>query len=146
MEIIPLLPHFHATLNVITACLVTLAYVHIRRNERLMHRNYMFGALIVSAIFLVSYLTYHHYVGYQKFAGEGVVRPIYFTILASHIILAALIVPMLLTTVVLALRTRFTTHRRWARWTLPIWFYVSVSGIAVYIMAFHLFVPEPAIS
>jgi len=142
MEIIPLLPHLQAVLNLTTACLITLAYFHIRRKEKSIHRKYMIIALIASSVFMVSYLTYHSQVGYAKFLGEGAIRPIYFTILASHIILAAVTVPLVLTTVTLALRANFKRHRRWARWTFPIWIYVSLSGIFVYLMAFHIYPGE----
>ena len=142
MEIIPFLPHFQAALNLTTACLITLAYFHIQRKERVLHRKYMLMALVASSVFMVSYLTYHSQVGYAKFLGEGVIRPIYFTILASHIVLAAVTVPLVLTTVFLAVRANFIRHRRWARWTFPIWIYVSISGIVVYLMAFHIYPGE----
>lgn len=139
MEIIPLLPHIQAVLNLTTTCLVGVAYIHIRQKERVMHRNYMVAALLVSSVFMISYLTYHYHVGYVPFVGEGAIRPIYFTILVSHIILAAIIIPLLLTTVILAIRASYKLHRRWALWTLPIWIYVSISGIVVYLMAFHIY-------
>jgi len=142
LDIIPLLPHLQAALNLTTVCLVGLAYSHIRREERTMHRKYMISALIVSGLFLVSYLTYHSQVGNVKFAGEGGIRPIYFTILATHIILAAAIVPMVAVTVFHALRASFKRHRRWARWTLPTWIYVCISGIIIYLLAFHIYPPK----
>ncbi len=142
MQVIPLLPHFQAVLNTTTLCLVTVAYLHIRSNRKDMHRNYMVAALLVSSVFMISYLIYHSHVGYVPFEGKGGVRPVYFTILASHIILAALIIPMLLTTVILALRAKFKRHRRWAHWTLPVWIYVSLSGIVIYLMAFHIYPPQ----
>ena len=99
-----------------------------------------------TAVFLVSYLTYHSQVGNVKFAGEGTIRPIYFTILASHVILAALIVPMVLTTLTFALKGSFSRHRRIARWTFRVWLYVCVSGIVVYLMAFHVYPPQVGLS
>ncbi len=140
-EIIPFLPHFQAVLNFTTVCVLVVAYQHIRRKNKLMHRKYMMIAITISGIFMLSYLYYHSQVGYAKFMGEGLIRPIYFSILASHIILAALIVPLVLTTVYLAWRARFMNHRRWARWTFPLWVYVSVSGIIVYLLGFHIYAP-----
>ncbi len=141
MKLVPILPHLQAALNAITVCLLSVAYYHIRQGNRAVHRKFMLSALSVSALFMVSYLIYHSLVGNVKFAGEGVVRPIYFTILASHVLLAALIVPLVLMTVINALRQNFRRHRRIARWTLPLWLYVSLSGIVVYAMAFHLYPP-----
>jgi len=146
MEIIPLLPHFQATLNLTTICLVTVAYFNIRKANKVTHRKYMIAALTVSGVFMVSYLVYHSQVGNVKFAGEGVIRPIYFTILISHIILAAAIVPMVLTTLFHALRANFKRHRRCAIWTFPAWIYVSISGIVIYIMAFHIYPPQVGMS
>ena len=93
-------------------------------------------------MFMVSYLTYHARVGYIPFAGEGLIRPFYFTILASHIILATAIVPMVVLTVVYAIRGNFKKHPHIARWTLPLWFYVSISGVLVYILGFHIYTPK----
>lgn len=106
----------------------------------------MLLALAVSGVFMISYLTYHNQVGYEPFMGQGAIRPVYFTILASHIILAGLIVPLVLTTVILALKGNFQRHRRWARYTFPLWMYVSVSGIIVYLMAFHIYPPQVNLS
>ncbi len=146
MEIIPVLPHLQAGLNVATVCLISIAYYNIRRENRAAHRQFMLAALVVSALFMVSYLTYHSQIGNVKFAGAGGVRPVYFMILASHVILAALIVPMVITTAFLALRGRFERHKRIARWTFPVWIYVSVSGVVVYLMAFHLYPPRVGLS
>jgi len=101
----------------------------------------MISSLITSAIFMTSYLTYHASVGYLPFAGSGAIRPIYFTMLASHIILAALIVPMVLLTVTFAAKGNFKIHPRIARWTLPFWLYVSVSGVLVYTLGYHIYHP-----
>ncbi|VAX08354.1 hypothetical protein MNBD_GAMMA26-546 [hydrothermal vent metagenome] len=146
MDIIPLLPHFQAALNLTTICLIAVAYSYIRREDRVMHRKYMIAALSVSGLFMVSYLIYHSQVGNVKFVGEGAIRPIYFTILISHIILAAAIIPMVLTTVFHASRTSFKRHQRWAKWTFPAWIYVSISGIVIYLMAFHIYPPYAGLS
>lgn len=99
----------------------------------------MVTALFISSVFMASYLTYHSQVGYMPFVGQGIIRPIYFTLLASHVILAAAIVPLVLTTVAFAIKGNFISHPKIARWTLPIWFYVSVSGVLIYILGFHIY-------
>lgn len=137
--IIPYLPHFQAMLNTLAASLLATGFYHIRKRNLDTHRKCMISALIVSAVFMVSYLTYHAKVGYLPFAGEGLIRPFYFTILASHVILAAAIVPLVLITVFYAAKGNFEKHPRFARWTLPLWFYVSVSGVVVYLFAFHIY-------
>ena len=121
-------------------CLVA-GFRHIRLGNRDSHRKCMIGALLFSAVFMVSYLTYHSQVGYTPFEGQGLVRPVYFTLLASHVILAAVIVPLVLITVYFALRGNFARHPRIARWTLPLWLYVSVTGVLIYVMGFHLYRP-----
>jgi uncharacterized membrane protein YozB (DUF420 family) len=136
------MPHVQAVLNALAAILLFIGYHHIKNNNRIIHRNYMVGALIVSTIFLVSYLTYHAKVGYQPFEGQGIIRPFYFTILFSHIILSGVIVPMVLLTVFFALKGNFNKHPRIARWTLPTWIYISISGVIVYVLAFHVYPPE----
>ena len=102
----------------------------------------MVSALLISSLFMLSYLTYHAAVGYMPFAGQGMIRPFYFTLLASHVILAAVIVPLVLITVIFALRGNFRLHPRIARWTLPLWLYVSVSGVAIYLLGFHIYPPN----
>ncbi len=102
----------------------------------------MIIALVISAVFMISYLTYHAEVGYTPFTGQGLIRPLYFTMLASHVILAATIVPMVLITVAYAIKGNFNKHPRIARWTLPLWFYVSVSGVLIYILGFHIYTPK----
>ena len=146
MDIIAVLPHLQAGLNIATVCLISMAYYNVRRENRAVHRKFMIAALIVSALFMISYLTYHSQVGNVKFAGEGGIRPAYFVLLASHVILAALIVPMVIITAFHALRGSFERHRRIARWTFPIWLYVCVSGVIVYLMAFHIYPPKVALS
>ena len=140
-SIIPYLPHFQALLNTAATLMLSAGYYFIRRGERGRHRACMITALSISGLFLASYLTYHAAVGYMPFAGQGAIRPFYFTLLASHVILAAAIVPLVLITVYHALRANFTRHPRIARWTLPLWLYVSVSGVAIYLIGFHLYPP-----
>jgi len=141
-EIIPYLPHFQAILNTSAALFLGAGYYFIRTQNRNAHRNCMITALVISSVFMVSYLTYHAAVGYMPFAGEGTIRPFYFTMLASHVILAAVIVPMVLLTVIYAIKGNFDKHPRIARWTLPLWFYVSVSGVLIYILGFHIYTPN----
>ena len=141
-EVIPYLPHFQAVLNTSAALLLGTGYYYIRNEKRDQHRLCMATALIISSVFMVSYLTYHAAVGYLPFKGQGIIRPFYFTLLASHVILAAVIVPMVLSTVFFAIRKDFNKHPRLARWTLPLWFYVSVSGVLIYILGFHVYTGE----
>ena len=140
MDLIPVIPPFLAILNASAASLVVAGYVFVRKGIRFAHRVCMISALAVSAIFMIFYLYYHSKVGNIPFAGVGVVRPVYFSILASHVILAAILFPMALVTAGFAISGKTTRHRRIARWTLPIWLYVSVTGVVVYLMAFHLYV------
>jgi uncharacterized membrane protein YozB (DUF420 family) len=141
-DIIPYLPHFQALLNAAATLLLATGYYFIRNAKPDLHRACMATALVISSLFMVSYLTYHARVGYMPFAGQGIIRPFYFTLLASHIILAAVIVPLVLTTVFFAIRGNFNKHPRIARWTLPLWLYVSVSGVVIYILGFHIYTPE----
>lgn len=120
-----------------TVCLAT-GWVLIRRRRIAAHRAAMIGALACSALFLISYVVYHYNVGSRPFEGQGILRPIYFTILLTHVVLAAAIVPLVLMTVSRALGERFSAHRKIARWTLPLWLYVSVTGVVVYVMLYHL--------
>jgi putative membrane protein len=141
-EIIPYLPHFQAMLNTTAALLLGTGYYFIRNENRNLHRLCMVAALAISTVFMVSYLTYHARVGYLPFTGQGIIRPFYFTLLASHVILAAVIVPLVLLTVFFAIMGNFNRHPRLARWTLPLWFYVSVSGVLIYILGFHIYTTE----
>lgn len=141
-EIIPYLPHFQAMLNTTAALLLGTGYYFIRNENRNLHRLCMIAALLISTVFMVSYLTYHAKVGYLPFVGQGIIRPFYFTLLASHVILAAVIVPLVLLTVYFAITGNFNRHPRLARWTLPLWFYVSVSGVLIYILGFHVYTSE----
>ena len=132
------LPTVNATLNTISAVFLTIGFLMIRRRKIVAHRNCMIAAFVVSGLFLTSYLIYHYHAGSTPFEGSGWIRSVYFAVLIPHIILAALILPLALITLYFALRKRFTKHRRIARWTLPIWLYVSVTGIIVYWMLYHL--------
>ena len=132
------LPALNATLNAIAAVLLMIGYFLIRRGRREQHRRVMLAAFFTSALFLVSYVIYHANVGSKPFTGQGPIRIVYFTILVTHVILAAAILPMALITLSHALRNRFDRHLRIARWTLPLWLYVSVTGVLVYLMLYQL--------
>jgi len=133
------LPTLNATLNALSAVFITAGYVLIRRGHRTLHKRCMLAALTTSAAFLVSYVIYHANVGSRPFPGVGVVRAIYFIILITHVILAAVILPLVLTTTIRGLRGEFDRHVRIARWTLPIWLYVSVTGVLVYLMLYQMY-------
>ena len=132
------LPAVNATLNSIATVFLSVGWVFIRRGEIGRHRACMLSAFVTSALFLISYLVYHANVGSVPFPGQGAVRVVYFTILITHIILAALILPLALMTLSRALSRRFDRHRAIARWTLPIWLYVSVTGVVIYLMLYQL--------
>jgi uncharacterized membrane protein YozB (DUF420 family) len=132
------LPALNASLNALSTVFLSAGYVFIRRRQISRHRACMLAALITSALFLASYLVYHAHVGSVPFPGRGTVRAIYFTILITHIILAAAIVPLVLVTVSRALSRRFDRHRTIARVTLPLWLYVSVTGVVIYLMLYRL--------
>ena len=131
------LPTLNAVLNALAACLLVLGYWFIRRGQRDAHRASMLAALTTSALFLLSYVVYHASAGSRPFPGTGPVRAVYFAILISHVVLAALILPLALVTLSRALRERFDAHRRVARYTLPLWLYVSVTGVIIYVMLYH---------
>lgn len=132
------LPGLNAILNSITACLLISGFIFVRAGKVKAHKVCMVLALICAAAFLTSYLIYHYQMGATPFRGEGWIRSLYFTILISHTILAALVPPLAVITVVLAVRGRISQHRRLARFTLPIWLYVSVTGVAIYGMLYRL--------
>lgn len=132
------LPGWNAALNTAAAALLVLGFVLIRAGRREAHRRAMLAALATSAAFLVSYLVYHSQVGSVRFTGQGPMRTLYFALLLSHTVLAVAIVPLALVTLARAWRGRFDAHRRIARYTLPIWLWVSVSGVAVYVMLYRL--------
>jgi uncharacterized membrane protein YozB (DUF420 family) len=138
--LIPLasLPSLNAALNTASAVLLAAGYLFIRSGKISAHRRCMLSALATSTLFLTSYLIYHYHVGSVPFAGQGWIRRVYFAILISHTTLAVVIVPLVLITLTRALKMDFERHRRIARWTLPLWFYVSVTGVIVYWMLYRL--------
>ena len=133
------LPALNASLNAIAATLLVYGYVLIRRRRMEQHRRVMLAAFAVSVLFLISYVVYHANAGSRPFPGKGPVRVLYFIILISHIILAATIPPLALITLSRALRQRFDRHVPIARWTLPLWLYVSVTGVIVYLMLYQMY-------
>ena len=132
------LPAVNALLNAVAATLLAVGYLFIRQGKRTAHRNCMLAAFACSILFLVSYLVYHSQVGSVRFQGTGVARSDYFTILISHTVLAAAVPILAIVTLVRALRGRFEQHRRIARWTLPVWLYVSATGVVVYWMLYRM--------
>ena len=132
------LPGVNATLNAISALLLSVGYVMIRTGRTGRHRACMLAACATSTLFLTSYVVYHISVGSVAFTGRGPIRVAYFTVLISHVVLAALLPPLALVTLLRALRARFAAHAAIARWTLPIWLYVSVTGVAVYWMLYRM--------
>ena len=130
-------PAINAALNLTSAILLTLGYIFIRQRAITAHTMTMLAACGTSTLFLIFYLTYHYYHGSTPYRGQGIWRPIYFTILISHTVLAVINVPLAITTLVRGLRGRFDKHVKLARITLPIWLYVSVTGVVVYWMLYH---------
>jgi putative membrane protein len=135
------LPALNATLNGISSVLLVSAFVAIRRRNVALHLRLMFAALISSALFFVSYVVYHHFHGDTKFLGTGVVRPVYFFVLISHIVLSVIVVPLILTSFYLSLAGRLVAHRKLSRFTFPIWLYVSITGVLIFAML-KLFSPN----
>ncbi len=133
------LPALNATLNATCFVLLTIGYVLIRRGRVAQHRAVMIAAFCTSILFLISYLTYHAQVGSKHFPGQGAVRYLYFAILLTHTVLAAAIVPLVLITLSRGLKRQDARHRAIARWTLPIWMYVSITGVVVYLMLYQLY-------
>ncbi len=132
------LPTVNATLNIISAILLTVGYVLIRQRKIAAHKKCMLAAFAVSVLFLISYCIYHANAGSTKFTQQGWIRPVYFAILISHILLAFAIVPLALRTLYLAWREKFDKHRRIAKITLPIWLYVSITGVIIYLMLYQM--------
>jgi putative membrane protein len=128
------LPFVNAFFNSASAAAIVLGVAAIRRGRRDVHQRWMLTALASSGVFLVSYVTYHALHGDSRFLGQGVIRPIYFAVLVSHILLSVLALPLVLSTFYLSLSGRFAAHRRLARWTFPIWLYVSITGVVVFVM------------
>jgi uncharacterized membrane protein YozB (DUF420 family) len=133
------LPHLNALLNATSGILLIIGYAFIRRRRISAHRNCLIAALITSTAFLASYLVYHYYHGSTRFTGTGFVRPVYFVILLTHTILAAIIVPFIGVTLYRAARGDYQRHRRLARWTFPMWLYVSVTGVVVYLLLYQIY-------
>jgi uncharacterized membrane protein YozB (DUF420 family) len=131
------LPAVNATLNAVSGILLLIAYVLIRNRRIERHRQVMLAAFATSSLFLVCYVVYHAQVGSVRFTRQGFVRPLYFTILITHVTLAAAVLPLAIVTLSRGLKGRFVQHRRIARWTLPIWLYVSVTGVLVYILLYQ---------
>ena len=132
------LPAVNASLNAISTVLLLTGYAFIRRGERQKHKACMIAALVTSTLFLTSYVIYHAQVGSVPFKGTGWIRTVYFAVLIPHVILAAAIVPPVLITVSRALSAKYDKHRRIARWTLPVWLYVSITGVIVYLMLYRM--------
>ena len=146
---IQVLPGLNASLNGVSTVLLTLGFLFIKQGKQNAHRSMMVGAFCVSAVFLAGYVTHKALKGASgaeintTFQGEGIWRWIYYPMLVSHILLAMVILPLVLRTLYLAFRGRFENHRRWARWTFPLWYYVSITGVLVYFFLYHWF-PAPA--
>lgn len=133
-ELVRAIPFFNAVVNGCTFVLIAAGIVAVKSGKKQVHRTFMLSAMVMSVIFLLGYVTYHAQVESTPFGGEGAIRTIYFTILISHIVLAAIIAPLVLVTVYKAVKGDFETHKKWARITYPIWLYVSITGIIVYAM------------
>lgn len=133
------LPAINATLNGTSAVFLTVGFWMIKRGHKTAHRNCMVCALIASTIFLTLYLVYHYQAGHTRFENPAWFRPYYLGLLATHVLLAAAIVPMVIMTVLRAVRGRFEAHRRLARWTWPLWMYVSVTGVVIYFLLYKIF-------
>jgi putative membrane protein len=132
------LPALNATLNAIAALLITTAIVLVKNGRRDAHRNVMLAAVVTSVLFLASYLYYHFHAGVTRFPGTGPARAFYFSILISHTILAATVPVLVVLTLIPAFQRRFARHRRLAHWTAPIWLYVSVTGVVIYVMLYRM--------
>ena len=133
------LPALNAGLNALSGTLLGVGYAMIRRGRVRAHKAFMLAAVGVSTLFLVSYVIYHYHAGSSRFPGTGWIRTLYLSILVTHAVLAAAVMPLAAVTLVRAWREDFPSHRRIARWTLPIWFYVSVTGVIIYVMLYHLY-------
>lgn len=131
---VSMLPALNAFINGTCAVLLSAGYVFIRRRNFKAHKTMMLSAFLLSCLFLLSYVTYHSQAPATKFGGEGMIRMVYFTILLTHIVLAAVIVPLALFTITRSWRGEFSKHKKIARWTLPLWLYVTITGVVVYLM------------
>jgi uncharacterized membrane protein YozB (DUF420 family) len=137
--IVAVLPHLNAALNATSAILLVIGFGLIRSGQRDVHRKVMISALIVSSVFLVSYLTYHFTAPVFIYRGPSWSRPFYYALLISHVVLAAVVTPMVAVTAWRALHGTFDRHRRLARWTLPVWLYVTVTGVVIYAILYHVY-------
>jgi len=142
-EIIPAwvyqLPSLNALLNSLSTIFLILAYIAIRKRNFEKHMRLNLAAFVTSALFLISYVLYHNFIGHTPFPGEGWIRPVYFFILISHIILSVVVVPLILSSFFFAFAGKFTTHRKVSKWTFPIWIYVSITGVTIYfILNYHI--------
>ena len=133
------LPALNATLNGLSAVFIMTGYVLIKRGERELHKRCMLAALVTSSAFLVSYVIYHANTGSRPFPGTGILRAVYCVILITHVVLAATILPLALTTTARGLRAQYTRHVAIARWTFPVWLYVSVTGVVIYLMLYQMY-------
>jgi uncharacterized membrane protein YozB (DUF420 family) len=133
------LPALNAALNGTSAVFLTIGYVLIRRGRITLHKRCMLAALVTSTLFLTSYVVYHANTGSRPFSGTGSIRYVYFSILISHVLLAVTILPLALVTATRGLRAQYDRHVRIARWTLPLWLYVSVTGVVIYLMLYQLY-------
>jgi uncharacterized membrane protein YozB (DUF420 family) len=131
------LPAVNAALNALSGILLVVGYVLIRLRRIQQHRRVMIAAFVTSSLFLVCYVVYHAHVGSVRFTRQGFVRPLYFTILITHVTLAAVVLPLAIVTLSRGLGARYVQHRALARWTLPIWLYVSVTGVLVYVLLYQ---------
>lgn len=134
------LPELNATLNSACTILLLAGWISIKLKKKVAHITFMILALLTSTAFLTSYLIYHYNAGHVPFRGTGLIRTFYLSMLFTHVVLAVVNLPMIIMTVIPALKSRFDRHRRIARWTLPIWLYVSITGVLVYFMCYHWYV------
>jgi len=132
------LPAVNAALNTTSCILLIIGYYFIIQKKEKLHKRFMLSACVSSTFFLISYLTYHYHTGSNPFQGDGWIRPVYFTILISHTLLAILVLPMVIVTAFRGLKDYRTKHKMIARWTFPVWMYVSVTGVIIYFMLYHL--------
>jgi uncharacterized membrane protein YozB (DUF420 family) len=145
MDLLPIFPHLNASLNALSSVFLMAGFYFIRSKQISRHRRSMLSAASLSTLFLVSYLshhalrTYYFGVGPTKFTGEGIARPIYFTVLTSHTVLAALVGPFIILTLWRALKGRFEQHRKIARLVFPVWLYVGITGVIVYLMLYQIY-------
>ncbi|MGE3334910.1 MAG: DUF420 domain-containing protein [Rhodospirillaceae bacterium] len=142
MSTATVLPHVNAVLNALSTILLIIGFVLIRSGRREQHRKVMLSALVVSGVFLISYLTYHFTAPTFVFPGTGWTRPVYFGMLISHVVLATIVTPMVVVTAYRALKGTFDRHKAIARWTIGAWLYVTVTGVLIYVILYHVYPPS----